>query len=33
VVEEWPIPSELRYLARRWAVERTLGWLAKRRSL
>jgi putative transposase len=28
-----PIPGELRYPARRWVVERTLSWLAKRRSL
>jgi transposase len=33
VVEECPIPGELSYPARRWVVERTLGWLAKRRSL
>jgi putative transposase len=33
LVEECPIPGELRYPARRWVVERTLGWLAKRRSL
>jgi transposase len=33
VAEECPIPGELRYPARRWVVERTLGWLAKRRSL
>lgn len=33
VEEECPIPGELRYPARRWVVERTLGWLAKRRSL
>jgi putative transposase len=32
-VEECPIPGETRYPARRWVVERTLGWLAKRRSL
>jgi len=32
-VEERPIPGELRYPARRWVVERTLGWLVKRRSL
>ena len=31
--EECPIPGELRYPARRWVVERTLGWLSKRRSL
>ena len=33
LVEECPIPGELRYPARRWVVERTLGWLAKRRSI
>jgi putative transposase len=33
VVEECPIPGELRYPARRWVVERTLGWLSKRRGL
>jgi len=33
VVEECPIPGEKRYPARRWVVERTLGWLTKRRSL
>lgn len=33
VVEECPIPGELRYPARRWVVERTLGWLTKRQSL
>jgi transposase len=32
-VEECPIPGELRYPARRWVVERTFSWLAKRRSL
>lgn len=32
-VEDCPIPGELRYPARRWVVERTLGWLVKRRSL
>lgn len=32
-VEECPIPGEVRYPARRWVVERTLGWLVKRRSL
>lgn len=33
LVEECPIPGEARYPARRWVVERTLSWLAKRRSL
>jgi putative transposase len=33
LVEECPIPGEVRFPARRWVVERTLGWLAKRRSL
>lgn len=33
VVAECPIPGEVQYPARRWVVERTLGWLAKRRSL
>jgi len=33
VVEECLIPGETRFPARRWVVERTLGWLAKRRSL
>ena len=28
-----PIPIEQKYPARRWVVERTLGWLAKRRSI
>lgn len=32
-VELCPMPGELRYPARRWVVERTLGWLVKRRSL
>jgi putative transposase len=31
--EECPIPGEVQYPARRWVVERTLGWLTKRRSL
>lgn len=33
VVDECPIPGELAYPARRWVVERTLGWLSKRRGL
>jgi len=32
-VTECPIPGETQYPARRWVVERTLGWLTKRRSL
>jgi len=32
-VEQCPIPGELCYPARRWVVERTLGWLGKRRSI
>ncbi len=28
-----PIPDEDRHPARRWVVERTFGWLAKRRSI
>ena len=28
-----PLPGETQYPARRWVVERTLGWLTKRRSL
>ena len=33
VLEDCPIPGETQYPARRWVVERTLGWLTKRRSL
>jgi putative transposase len=33
VIEECPIPGEKRYPARRWVVERTIGWLGKRRSI
>jgi hypothetical protein len=33
LVEECPIPGELRYPARRWVVKRTFSSLAKRRSL
>jgi putative transposase len=32
-LEECPIPGELSFPARRWVVERTLAWLAKRRSI
>ena len=32
-IEECHIPGELRYPARRWVVERTLGWLNKRRAI
>jgi putative transposase len=32
-VEECPNPGEKNFPARRWVIERTLGWLAKRRSL
>lgn len=31
--EECPIPGDKSFPARRWVVERTLGWLAKRRSI
>jgi transposase len=27
------VPGETQFPARRWVVERTFGWLAKRRSL
>lgn len=33
IVEECPIPGETKHPARRWVVERTFGWLAKRRSI
>jgi transposase len=33
LVEECPMPGEKRYPARRYVVERTLGWLTKRRSI
>lgn len=33
VIEECPIPGETQHPARRWVVERPLGWLTKRRSL
>lgn len=32
-VELCPVPGEARYPARRWVVERTFSWLAKRRTL
>ena len=32
-IEDCPIPGEASFPARRWVVERTLGWLAKRRSI
>ena len=32
-LDSCPIPGETQYPARRWVVERTLGWLTKRRSL
>jgi putative transposase len=33
VIEACPIPGELCYPARRWVVERTIGWLNKRRAI
>jgi putative transposase len=32
-VGECPVPGEQSFPPRRWVVERTLGWLAKRRSI
>lgn len=32
-VELCPLPGEVHYPARRWVVERTFSWLAKRRTL
>lgn len=32
-VDDCPVPGETQFPARRWVVERTLGWLAKRRSI
>jgi putative transposase len=32
-IDPCPIPGEAAFPARRWVVERTLGWLAKRRSI
>lgn len=31
--DKCPIPGELKFPVRRWVVERTLAWLAKRRSI
>jgi putative transposase len=31
--DECPIPGEKSFPARRWVIERTFGWLAKRRSI
>lgn len=33
LLEVCPVPGETQFPARRWVVERTLGWLAKRRSI
>ena len=33
ILEVCPVPGEKTYPARRWVVERTLGWLCKRRSI
>lgn len=33
LLEACPVPGETQFPARRWVVERTFGWLAKRRSL
>jgi len=33
VADPCPVPGETQFPARRWVVERTLGWLAKRRSV
>ena len=33
VIEQCPIPGETQFPARRWVVERTFAWLAKRRSI
>ncbi len=33
IVEPCPVLGETQFPARRWVIERTLGWLAKRRSL
>lgn len=33
IVEACPVPGETQFPARRWVVERTLAWFAKRRSI
>ena len=33
IIDDGPAPGETQFPARRWVVERTLGWLAKRRSI
>jgi putative transposase len=33
IIEACPVPGETQFPARRWVVERTLAWLAKRRSI
>lgn len=33
ILESCPVPGEKSFPARRWVVERTLGWLCKRRSI
>jgi putative transposase len=33
LIEACPLPGETQFPARRWVVERTFGWLAKRRSI
>jgi putative transposase len=33
LIETCPLPGETQFPARRWVVERTFGWLAKRRSI
>jgi putative transposase len=33
IIEDCPLPGETQFPARRWVVERTFGWLAKRRSI
>lgn len=33
IIEDCPLPGETQFPARRWVVERTLGWLSRRRSI